>query len=367
MSQSQFDRSRLRIFPLGERENRIQITRDHVASGMEPGKLSAECLGAVAECVARIKAARSAGRPIMLAFGAHAIKNGLAPVMIDLMERGWITHFATNGAGVIHDWEFAYQGESSEHVQANVARGQFGIWQETGYFINLAIIAGAWRGLGYGESVGSMIEGEGLVLPAAAELKSFVREQLDANPESAAAAADFLSVVRKFQLQSGFLGVPHPFKRYSLQAAAFRRGVPFTAHPMFGHDIIYTHPINRGAAIGRAAERDFLSFADSISRIDGGVYLSVGSAVMSPMVFEKSFSMAQNLSLQAGRAIERHFIAVVDLAEAPWDWKQSGEPPESHPAYYLRYCKTFSRMGGEMRYLAATNRDFLLELSRQLA
>jgi hypothetical protein len=142
--------------------------------------------------------------------------------------------------------------------------------------------------------------------------------------------------------------------------------VPFTGHPMFGHDIIYCHPLNCGAAIGRTAERDFLTFADSVSRLDGGVYLSIGSAVMSPMIFEKSFSMAQNLYLQQGRRIESHFMVVVDLAKALWDWQKDGEPPPDNPVYYLRYCKTFSRMGGTMRYLAADNRDFLLILLHKL-
>jgi len=142
--------------------------------------------------------------------------------------------------------------------------------------------------------------------------------------------------------------------------------VPFTSHPMFGHDVIYAHPMNHGAAIGRAAERDFLAFAANVSRLDGGVYLSVGSAVMSPMIFEKSLSMARNVALPQGRAIDRHFIVVVDLAETGWDWRKDGEPPQTHPAYYLRYCKTFSRMGGEMRYASADNRDFLLALCRRL-
>jgi hypothetical protein len=123
--------------------------------------------------------------------------------------------------------------------------------------------------------------------------------------------------------------------------------------------------LNHVAAIGRTAQRDFLSFAHSVSRLNGGVYLSVGSAVMSPMIFEKSLSMSQNLALQAGQSIRDHFIVVVDLAESRWDWSQ-GEPPPESPDYYLRYCKTFSRMGGTMRYVSADNRDFLLALSQEL-
>jgi hypothetical protein len=123
--------------------------------------------------------------------------------------------------------------------------------------------------------------------------------------------------------------------------------------------------MNHGACLGRAALRDFLTFAESVSRIDGGVYVSIGSAVMSPMVFEKSFSMAQNLALQRGGHIDNHYILVADLAECHWDWSR-GEPPETDPAYYLRYNKTFSRMGGTMRYVCADNRDFLLTLSQSL-
>jgi hypothetical protein len=135
---------------------------------------------------------------------------------------------------------------------------------------------------------------------------------------------------------------------------------------MFGHDIIYTHRLNNGAAIGRTALRDFLTYAEQIHQLEGGVYLSIGSAVMSPMVFEKSFSMSQNIELQAGRRITNHYIVVVDLAESHWDWESQGEPPTNNPAYYLRYCKTFSRMGGTMRYACADNRDFLLSLLREL-
>jgi hypothetical protein len=135
---------------------------------------------------------------------------------------------------------------------------------------------------------------------------------------------------------------------------------------MFGHDIIYTHPANHGAAIGRVALRDFLTYAEQVHQLEGGVYLSVGSAVMSPMVFEKSLSMSQNLELQEGRKITNHHMVIVDLAESSWDWQKDGEPPTNNPAYYLRFCKTFSRMGGTMRYACADNRDFLLTLLQEL-
>ena len=135
---------------------------------------------------------------------------------------------------------------------------------------------------------------------------------------------------------------------------------------MFGHDIIYAHPLNCGAAVGRTAERDFLRFARAVADLEGGVYLSVGSAVMSPMIFEKSLSMARNLAHQEDRRIERFSLFVVDLAAVSWDWQKAGEPLPEDPAYYVRYLKTFSRMGGELAYLQADNRDFLLALWREL-
>ncbi len=365
MPYPQFDRSKLIVKSLAQRPNKLVIEKDHVNPDQSPAPLAEPAMKLMTETVARIRSARQAGKPVVMAFGAHTIKNGLAPVLIKLMEKGWLTHLATNGAGIIHDWEFAYLGQSSEDVKSNVARGEFGIWQETGFFLNLAIIVGAYEGLGYGESVGKLMECEGLTLPSEAALMEEIRS-LSATADRVAAAADLLGTIRTFKLKPGFMAVPHPFKAYSAQAAAARLRIPFTGHPMIGHDIIYNHPMNHGAAIGRTALRDFMSFTHSISQIEGGVYLSVGSAVMSPMIFEKALSMSQNLALQAGPPIRRHFIVVVDLAESTWDWQTQGEPPKDNPAYYLRYCKTFSRMGGEMRYLSADNRDFLLTLSQML-
>ena len=365
MSFPMLDRQKLRIRPLGDRANKLKIERDAVDPDAEPMPLAPAAAESTVEVAGRILCARRAGRPVVLAFGAHTIKNGLAPVLIRLIERGWVTHLATNGAGIIHDWEFAYQGASSEDVRGNVARGEFGIWEDTGFTINLALAIGAYRGLGYGESIGQLIETERLEIPAAGALASEAAAALADDPERAAAAADLLGIVRRFRLAPGERRVPHPFRRYSAQAAAYRLHVPFTGHPMIGHDIIYTHPMNHGGALGRAALRDFLSFAHSINQLDDGVYLSVGSAVMSPMIFEKAMSMAQNLHLQQGAPLGGHFIAVVDLAQGNWDWAR-GEPPQTDPAYYLRFCKTFNRMGGTLRYLSADNRAFLTTLTRQL-
>jgi hypothetical protein len=359
------DRSRLRFKPLSERGNNVSFPKDAVSPDAPPRPLPGDGPRLLEETVGRIRAARERGASVMCAFGAHTIKNGLGPVLTALIREGWITHLATNGAGIIHDWELAYQGRTSEDVRANVARGEFGNWEETGYFINLALLVGAWRGRGYGESVGAMIAEEGLSVPTEAELERAAREAR-ADPERAAAAADLMAALAAGKVPVGWMGIPHPHREFSVQAAARELGVPFTGHPMLGHDIIYTHPLNSGAAVGRTALRDFLTYAGGVSRLEGGVYLSVGSAVMSPMVFEKSLSMARNLSLQEGRTIDDIHILVVDLARSTWDWTRDGEPQQDDPAYYLRYCKTFSRMGGTMRYLSADNRDFFPALLHAL-
>lgn len=365
MAYKEFDRSRVKMDSISVRTSKKSIETDHVPPEAVPRPLPEAALKIVRDAAERIRAARCKGRSVMVAFGAHAIKNGLGPVLLRWMENGWVTHLATNGAGIIHDWEFAYHGRSCEHVEPMVKEGRFGNWQETGLYINLALNLGAYERRGYGESVGALIQNEALTIPKADDLRAEVRETLESHPEKAAAAADLLSVVERFGLAPGRLEVPHPWKRYSVQAAAFALGVPLTGHPMIGHDIIYNHPMNHCASLGRTAERDFLRFAEGVTRIGGGVYLSVGSAIMSPMIFEKSLSMAQNLALQRGESIDDHFILVNDLAESRWDWSQ-GEPPEDNPDYYLRYNKSFSRMGGTLRYLQADNRDFLLTLSRFL-
>ncbi len=369
MPYPQFDRFGVRMEPLSAREHKKVIEKDHISPESPAPELPGLSREVLEEAAERIRTARAEHRPVMVAFGAHSIKNGLGPVFLRLIERGWFTHLATNGAGIIHDWEFSFHGRSCEAVEAMVDQGRFGNWEETGFFINLALNIGAYEGIGYGESVGTMIENEALVIPTPDELEAAVADwKVDA--AKAAAAADLLQVHRQFAvhdkpLSSGRLAIPHPWKKYSIQAGAYRLGVPFTGHPMFGHDIIYNHPMNYGPALGRTAERDFLTYAEAVSRIEGGVYLSIGSAVMSPMVFEKSLSMAQNIAIQRGEHIDNHYILVCDLAESTWDWRK-GEPPEDNPAYYLRYNKSFSRMGGTMRYLQIDNRDLLLNLLQLL-
>ena len=365
MPYRQFDRFAVRMEPLASRTNKKFIDQDHIAHDATARPLPAAATDRITELAERIRAARRQDRPVMISFGAHTIKNGLGPVLLHLLAGDWVTHLASNGAGVIHDWEFAFQGESCEHVEPLVKEGRFGNWEETGFYINLALNVGACEGLGYGESVGAMIHNQGLMIPSVEQLEASVGDHLADNPERSAAAADLLAVTRRFELASGWMSIPHGWKQYSVQAGAYRMGVPFTGHPMIGHDIIYNHPMNRGACVGRTAERDFLTFADSVSRLQGGAYISIGSAVMSPMVFEKSLSISQNLAIQRGEHIDNHYLFINDLSESTWDWTQ-GEPPEDNPAYYLRYNKSFSRMGGVMRYLQADNRDFLLTLSQLL-
>jgi len=342
-----FDRSRMTYYPLSERINKVNIV-DSVIDGESFD--SDEALMARTDVIAdEILSARKLGSSVVLAYGAHTIKNGLGRLLAELAEAGWITHLATNGAGVIHDWEFAFQGASSEDVRANVAEGKFGTWQETGLYLNLALAIGAWEGLGYGASIGKMIMHNGLEIPA-----------YDLLTDSAA-GLDLLSLLRFLNIDAGFLAIEHPFASYSLQARCYERGIHCTAHPMFGCDIIYTHKACSGPAIGRTAERDFLSYVDSIASLEGGVYLSVGSAVMSPMIFEKSLSMVRN----SGRTISSASIHVVDLAPESWDWK-AGEPPADNPAYYLRYMKTFNRMGLSASYLSCDNREFFVSLYQSL-
>ncbi len=367
MPYPKLDRSLLHIEKLAERKNKVYIERDHIPVTQNPVGLSGSGHQLIGKIAVRIGVARQEQRSVMLAFGAHTIKNGMAPTLIALMEEGWVTHLSTNGAGIIHDWEFAFQGKSSEDVRENVEHGQFGIWDETGFYINLALIIGAYQGLGYGESVGRMISNEGLQIPEIAELYEEAKSKMETSPGLAAAAIDLAGIIKEFNLHPGFMIIPHPFKKYSVQARAYELAIPFTGHPMIGHDIIYNHPMNHGAALGRTALNDFLSFAKSVSNLDYGVYMSVGSAVMSPMIFEKALSMSQNLMIQNNVHIDHHYMVVVDLAKSDWDWQKKGEPPMNNPAYYLRYCKTFQRMGGEMDYLTADNRDFLLALYQRLS
>jgi len=367
-----FDRDEMQFYPLSERINKVNIACESI----DPLQATVDVDDTVANRIKiiakEIRKAKKNGSSVVCAFGAHTIKNGLGRVLGQLSKEGWITHLATNGAGVIHDWEFAYQGKSSEDVRANVQLGRFGTWDETGTYLNLALAVGAYENLGYGESIGSMITHQGLNIPTEEEmleslscLSTCPPENLKDLSHKASAAATLLELVRTYEIPSGFLSINHTHSQYSVQAQAFEIGIPFTSHPMFGHDIIYTHSMNRGAAIGITAERDFLSFVRSIGNLEGGVYLSVGSAVMSPMIFEKALSMARNVEQQKNRDIRNCSIHVVDLQQETWNW-DDGEPPADNPAYYLRFMKTFNRMGCPVDYSSADNRMFLVGLLQEL-
>jgi len=361
-----FDRYKMKYYPLKSRMSKVKIDETCINTVETAKPVEKQIQNRLDTISGEIIEARKNKRSVILTFGAHAIKNGLGKVLAALVEEGWVTHLATNGAGVIHDWEFSYLGQSSEDVRANVKEGKFGTWEESGLYINLALMAGAYQGLGYGEAVGSMITSEGLEIPAEEELIDVIQGRRDNSPLwKRAAAADFLELIQSENLNSGWLEIQHPFSEYSIQARAFKNNTPFTSHPMFGHDIIYTHRACRGAAIGRCAERDFLSFVNSVSKLEGGVYLSIGSAVMSPMIFEKSLSMARNISQAEGSDIRNCAIHIVDLQKETWDWTK-GEPPVDNPAYYLRFMKTFNRMGCPIDYTSMDNRDFLLHLYQRL-
>src|SRR5512140_3622896 len=165
MAHLRFEMSKLDVRKLGGRINQISIEDCKVPLSYLPRKLSYQDTELIGKTAEKIIAARKGHKSVILTFGAHTIKNGLAPVLIELIRKDWVTNLATNGAGIIQDWEFAFQGKSGENVRENVNKGQFGIWEETGCFINLALIAGAREGLGYGESIGKMISKEGLKIP----------------------------------------------------------------------------------------------------------------------------------------------------------------------------------------------------------
>jgi len=359
------DLKKVKVYPLATRDSLSSIEKILVS----PERPAPECEPAmrkeIQECARKIGLARKRGASVMLIYGAHLIKNGALQLVIALLERGWVTHLATNGAGTIHDWELAFQGRTEESVRKNVAAGSFGTWNETGRNIQLALLAGGLKQEGYGRSLGRFIVEEGTTLPSPAELEKL----LSAEPRHplAAARAELLQAILAHQLPAGRIEVKHPHKATSILAQAFGRNIPLTVHPGVGYDIISNHPMFNGAAIGRAAEMDFRIFGGAVEQLDGGVVLSVGSAIMAPQVFEKSLSCVNNLRLQAGRKIvQDHTIYVVDIQDGGnWNWDE-GEPPKNNPAYYLRFCKSFARMGGTMRYLQCDNVAFLHNLLNDL-
>ncbi|HET6882217.1 MAG TPA: hypothetical protein VFI31_18780 [Pirellulales bacterium] len=359
------DLGRLKVLPLRDRQSLTTVDEILVDPEATPRACSPAISESITACAKRVRAARDREATVMLIYGAHLLRNGAAAILERMMARGQLTHLATNGAGTIHDWEYAWFGASTESVEMNVASGTFGTWHETATNIHLALMAGALEGLGYGASLGKFIAEDGTTLPSAEELARTIA--LEPEHRLTAARADLLRAMTEQGWPAGRIEVSHRWKHASILAQAFRHNVPLTVHPGIGYDIISNHPVFNGAAIGRAAEWDFKLFGGSLAQLDGGVVLNVGSAIMGPQVFEKSLSCVNNLRLQAGEQVVRgHSIYVVDIQDGGgWDWAQ-GEPPKTNPAYYLRFCKSFSRMGGELNYLQSDNATFIHHLYRAL-
>jgi len=212
--------------------------------GSLPNILAAADFTAV---VTAIKEATLGGRGVLWGIGAHVIKTGLSPVLIDLMDRGFVSALAMNGAGVIHDFELALSGATSEEVEEALGPGRFGMADETGSQLNAAINQGVAGGLGIGQAVG--------------------RRLRDIKP---------------------------PHESLSLLAAAARLDIPVTVHVALGTDIIHMHPAASGAALGEGSLRDFRYFVSNVARLGRGVYLNCGSAVVLPEVFLKAVALARN-------------------------------------------------------------------------
>jgi hypothetical protein len=359
------DLAKVKVYPLAERKSLSSIDKVLVDPNQPSRPCSREISQTIANCAEKIVAARKREASVILMYGAHLIKNGTMPIVISLIERGWITHLATNGAGTIHDWELAFIGRTEESVRQNVATGTFGTWDETGRFIHLALLAGALKAEGYGRSLGRFVVENGVTLPTTEALENWLRAE-PTHP-LAPARAELLQAMLVHKIPAGRIEVKHPWADTCILAHAFRNNIPLTAHPGIGYDIISNHPIFNGAAIGRAAEMDFRLFGRAVEQLDGGVVLSVGSAIMAPQVFEKSISCVNNLRLQSGSNVVRdHTIYVVDIQDGGnWDWSK-GEPLKDNPAYYLRFCKSFARMGGEMQYVQCDNSAFLHNLRHAL-
>lgn len=249
------DLTKVRTYSLAQRTSKVTvadfarppkagITIAQFIEGLG-GVLAAADLRAVIESVVR---AVNGTRPVLVAMGAHVIKVGLSPLIVDLMERGIVSLVALNGAGIIHDFELAYAGFTSEDVDAVLPGGEFGMARETSQFLNEAISRGAAEGRGIGRAVGTMIEREAL-----------------------------------------------PHRRHSILAAGARLGIPVTVHVAVGTDIIHMHPDASGEAIGKGSLIDFHTFASAVAGLSGGVYFNIGSAVILPEVFLKAISLARNV------------------------------------------------------------------------
>ncbi len=307
-----FDRRRLKLRPLAERTHDFHLS-EFLPLGACPVPFPHADLPVLAD---RIASARGRGGQVVLMMGAHVLKVGLARQVIDLMERGVVTHVGMNGAGPIHDFEAALVGGTTESVARYIRTGEFGLWEETGR-INEAARQGQRDGLGLGEAVGRMIEAE------------------------------------RF-----------PHREVSVLAAGYRLRVPVTVHVGIGHDIIHEHPNCDGAALGETSYRDFLIVAETVSRLEGGVLLNFGSAVMGPEVYLKALAMARNVAAQEGREIRHFTTAVFDLI--PLGVDTHTEARKDDPRYYYRPYKTILVRtvadGGRSQYVQSEHRRSIPQL-----
>jgi hypothetical protein len=311
-----FDRGRLKLKPLAERKHDIGVGDLLSLDATVPEYSHPE----FPELVERIAAARRNGRPVIAMMGAHPIKRGCSRFIINLMERGFLTHLAMNGACTIHDFELALIGGTSESVARYIQEGQFGLWEETNR-LHQAFKEGARDGLGMGEAVGRAVE--------------------------------------QWKL---------PHRDISLFAAGFRLRIPTTVHVGIGYDIIHEHPACDGAVIGETSYRDFLIFTRAIEDIEGGVLLNFGTAVMGPEVYLKALSMARNVARQDGRTIRRFTTAVFDLQDIPNSFRT--ELPKTEAHYYYRPWKTILVRtvadGGESYYFRGDHAVTIPALARAL-
>ena len=253
----EFDASGIRTYALSSRKSKARV--DDFAQPVGTGATVAQLLASLPRALAAadflnvvsaIVDAKQRGRGVLWGLGAHVIKTGLGPVVIDLMERGFVSAIATNGAAVIHDFEIALSGATSEDVEEALGPGRFGMAEETGRVLNEVINAGVANGRGLGESV------------------------------------------------TRFLHESAPkFGQASVLAAAGRLGVPVTVHVAVGTDIIHMHPDASGSAIGEGSLRDFRYFVSNVARLERGVYLNCGSAVILPEVFLKAVALARNRNM----------------------------------------------------------------------
>lgn len=311
-----FDRSRLILRPLSEREH--DLNRDVILNLDAP--IPAYDNPRLTILADRIIAAKARGATVMLMIGAHVIRAGVNRFLIDLMKKGYISLIGTNGACAIHDMEFAMIGQTTESVAKYISEGQFGLWQETGR-VNEAAIYAKENGYGLGESVGKMI----------------------------------------FESPLDF-----PYRDTSLFASGYRLGVPLTVHVGIGQDIVHEHPNFDGAAVGESSYRDFLTLAHFVENLEGGVMLNIGTAVMGPEVYLKALSMARNVAFQEGRVIQHFTTAVFDMVDLGDD--PTAEAPKTNAIYYFRPYKTVLVRtvadGGESYYIRGDHRATLTHLHR---